>query len=126
MFKRIDHVELIPADYERTMKFYIDILGFKLRDSYPVDAPPLAEVAYLTLGNTVVELMRVNGAVPASVKAWQVGYHALALEVSDMEAAVKYLTGKGVPIAWGPVSLGKSKRAEIKDPDGLTIELRQW
>jgi len=31
-----------------------------------------------------------------------------------------------VEITWGPITLGKSKRAEIKDPDGLSIELRQW
>jgi predicted enzyme related to lactoylglutathione lyase len=46
--------------------------------------------------------------------------------VEDMDTAVKYLSSKGVEITWGPVTLGKSKRAEIKDPDGLSIELRQW
>jgi len=28
--------------------------------------------------------------------------------------------------SWGPVTIGKSIRAEIKDPDGFPIELRQW
>lgn len=50
----------------------------------------------------------------------------IALEVEDMEKVIKYLTSKGVGISWGPVTLGKSQRAEIKDPDGLSIELRQW
>jgi glyoxylase I family protein len=50
----------------------------------------------------------------------------IALEVEDMDTAVKYLTSKAVEITWGPATLGKSKRAEIKDPDGLSIELRQW
>jgi glyoxylase I family protein len=31
-----------------------------------------------------------------------------------------------VPITWGPVNLGDSRRAEIHDIDGLPIELRQW
>ena len=30
MFKKIDHVELIPANFERSVKFYTDVLGFKL------------------------------------------------------------------------------------------------
>jgi glyoxylase I family protein len=58
--------------------------------------------------------------------ACQPGLRMIALEVEDMDTAVKYLMSKGVEITWGPITLGKSKRAEIKDPDGLSIELRQW
>jgi glyoxylase I family protein len=43
-----------------------------------------------------------------------------------MDRAIEYLKGKGVEVSWGPVLLGTSKRAEIRDPDGLSIELRQW
>ncbi len=43
-----------------------------------------------------------------------------------MDAAVAYLKGKGVELSRDPVKLGNSQRAEIKDPDGLSIELRQW
>jgi glyoxylase I family protein len=55
-----------------------------------------------------------------------VGYPRLALEVENMDKAVEYLKDKGVEISLGPINLGTSKRAEIKDPDGLSIELRQW
>ncbi len=54
------------------------------------------------------------------------GYRLLALEVDDMEAAANYLASRGVALAWGPIALGTSVRAEIRDPDGLPIELRQW
>jgi glyoxylase I family protein len=50
----------------------------------------------------------------------------MALEVDDMDKALKYLAGKGVGITWGPVILGQSKRAEINDSEGFSIELRQW
>ena len=50
----------------------------------------------------------------------------MAIEVDDMDRAIEYLKSKGVSVSWGPVTLGTSKRAEIKDPDGLSIELRQW
>ena len=53
-------------------------------------------------------------------------YRMFALEVEDMDEAITYLKSKNVVISMEPVNLGKSKRAEIKDPDGLTIELRQW
>ena len=35
MFKRIDHVEIIPQDLEKTLKFYTEILGFKTPLSFP-------------------------------------------------------------------------------------------
>jgi len=43
-----------------------------------------------------------------------------------MTVAVDYLKGKGIAIAKEPIDLGNSFRGEIRDPDGLLIELRQW
>ena len=126
MFKRIDHVEIIPCDFERAISFYTGILGFKIKQQQRVDAFPLEEVAYLELNGTVLELMRVKDPVLARTDQWQTGYRMIALEVEDMGKAVEYLAAKGVTVTWGPVVLGKSIRAEIKDPDGLGIELRQW
>lgn len=54
-----------------------------------------------------------------------IGYRIVALEIEDMDKAIVYLKSKGVEISMGPVNLGNSKRAYIKDPDGLSIELRQ-
>ena len=126
MFKRIDHVEIIPRDFERTLNFYTNILGFKIKVRRKVDRPPLVEIVFLELKDSVIEIMSVeNPALPSS-NPWQVGYPRFALEVEDMDKAVEYLKGKGVEISLGPVNLGTSKRAEIKDPDGLSIELRQW
>ena len=124
VFKRIDHVEIIPSDFEKTIKFYIDILGFKLKERMKVGKPPMQEIAFLTLNDTMIEILSIKD--PASAVKWKIGYCGIALEVEDMDKAVAYLKTRGVGISQGPVTLGKSKRAEIQDPDGLTIELRQW
>lgn len=126
MFTRIDHVEVIPTDFQRTLDFYTDILGFRLKERFAMDAGPLQEIAYLTLGDTMIELIHVAAPAPASSAEWSGGYRGVALEVPDMDAAVAYLQGKGIPITWGSMHLGSSIRAEIADPDGLAIELRQW
>jgi len=126
MFKRIDHVEIIPTDINKTIDFYVSVLGFKIRERFPVSNAPMKEIAYLELGDTVIELISVDLAAAAPRKQWEYGYRALAVEVEDMDCAVSYLESKGVPTSWGPISLGKSKRAEIRDPDGFPIELRQW
>lgn len=126
MFKRIDHIEIIPRNIERTLGFYTGILGFKIKQRQKVELPPLEEIVYIELNGSVIELMQVKNPASAPQNPWQAGYRMIALEVEDMDKVVKYLTSKGVEITWGPVTLGKSKRAEIKDPDGLSIELRQW
>jgi len=125
MFKKIDHVEITPSDMERTIRFYTEIFGFTVKMRKKVDSPPLEEVCFMELGGTVLELVTVKNSVPPS-KAPQVGYRMMAIEVEDMDKAVEYLRSKGVEISMPPVSLGSSRRGEIKDPDGLVIELRQW
>jgi glyoxylase I family protein len=125
MFKKIDHVEITPSDLDRTIRFFTEIFGFVVKMRKKVDSPPLDEVAFLELGNTVLELVAVTNPAPSS-SVPQVGYRMMAIEVEDMDKAIEYLKGKGVEISMAPVNLGPSNRAEIKDPDGLSIELRQW
>jgi len=126
MFKRIDHVEIIPSDFERTIEFYTDILGFKIKTRRKIDRDPINEIIFIELGDTVVELISIRNPAPKSAAEWEVGYTSMAIEVEDMDRAIEYLKTKGVKISREPVVIGTSKRAEIKDPDGLTIELRQW
>ena len=88
--------------------------------------PPMREVIYLELGDTVIEIISADDPKPKSEASWEVGYRGIALEVEDMAEAVNYLKGKGIAITRAPVDLGDSFRGEIRDPDGLIIELRQW
>ena len=126
IFKRVDHVEIVPGDPERTIDFYTRILNFKVKSRNAVKKPPMQEVIYLELGDTVIEIISVDDATPKSEVFWQVGYRGIALEVENMAEAVEYLKGKSIDIAVEPVDLGASFRGEIRDPDGLIIELRQW
>jgi glyoxylase I family protein len=131
MFKRIDHVEVVTNHPDRTVKFYTEVLGFKVRSRGRVPqsgAGVPMNLVYLELGGTTVELISYEGAAlgPAPT-GLHLGYNLLALEVEDMEKAIDYLKGKGVPVVWGPVVREKQfARAEITDPDGYHIELRQW
>ena len=125
VFKRIDHVELVPKDIEQTISFYTDVLGFKVKERNKMTMPGLSEISYLTLGDTMIELLAFKDP-PAGPEGPFVGYRLMALEVDDMDRTVEYLKSKGVAITRGPVTMGKTKRAEIKDPSGISIELRQW
>jgi glyoxylase I family protein len=85
-------------------------------------------LAYLELGGTTVELISYEGANPSPAPTGlHLGYNLIALEVEDMAEALRFLTGKGVAVVWGPmVREGHFARAEITDPNGYHIELRQW
>jgi len=51
----------------------------------------------------------------------------MAIEVEDMAEAVAYLMAKDVDLSWGPRAFeNQYARAEISDPNGHRIELRQW
>ena len=126
IFKRVDHVEIVPKHAEETIDFYVNILNFKIKSRVQVKMPPMKEVVYLELGDTVIEVIHVENPKPKSENPWEVGYRGVALEVEDMTKAVDYLKRKGIAMAREPVDLGDSFRGEIRDPDGLIIELRQW
>jgi catechol 2,3-dioxygenase-like lactoylglutathione lyase family enzyme len=128
MFRRIDHIELLTAHPERIERFYTGILGFKVRsrDRVPTPQGPL-DLVYLDLGGTTVELMTYPEAKPAPPQPGEkLGYRMMAIEVDDMDRALALLNSKGVATAWGPVKRPSYARAEIRDPDGNAIELRQW
>lgn len=124
MFKRIDHIELVTADEERALRFYTGVLGFELRSRLEI---PGLKLAYLDLGGTTVELMTFTQLEPAPRgEGERLGWRMMALEVEDMQAALAALAAMGVPCSWGPVVRPAYARAEIRDPDGNAIELRQW
>ena len=129
MFKRIDHIELLTAHPGRVVAFYSGVLGFRERERARVQTPsgPL-DLVYLDLGGTTVEVMcypEAKGIAPRASEQ-RLGWQCLALEVEDMDGALSALEAKGVACAWGPVKRPDYARAEIRDPDGNPIELRQW
>lgn len=129
MFKRIDHVELLTADPERAVAFYTGVLGFRERERMRIPETPAGplELVYLDLGGTTVELMCYPQArIPERPAEARLGWQCLALEVEDMDAALAMLASRGVEPSWGPVKRPTYARAEIRDPDGNGIELRQW
>ena len=130
MFKRIDHVEIVTDQLDRTVQFYTEMLGFTAKARDRIERSGLGvpiDLVYLDLGGTVVELITFEGAAfdPAP-RNEHLGCRMIALEVDDMQKTTNYLRTKGVDIVWGPRVRETYSRAEICDPNGFHIELRQW
>jgi glyoxylase I family protein len=129
MFKRIDHIELLTAHPERIESFYTRVLGFKVRSRDRIPQTPIGplDLVYMELGGTTVELMTYPQADVAPAQPGEhLGYRMMALEVQDMDAALAHLKASGIEPTWGPVRRPNYARAEIRDPDGNAIELREW
>ena len=65
MFKRIDHVEIVTDQLDRTVQFYTEVLGFTVKARDRIERLGLGvpiELVYLDLGGTVVELISYEGA----------------------------------------------------------------
>jgi glyoxylase I family protein len=125
MFKRIDHIELVTADPERAVRFYTGVLGFSVRERVAVAGG--LQLIYLDLGGTTLELMCYSQSTPQPApREEHLGYRMMALEVESMDRSIDYLKTKGVDVVWGPLKRPTYARAEICDPDGNHIELRQW
>ncbi|HEX9442772.1 MAG TPA: VOC family protein [Candidatus Binatia bacterium] len=121
MFRRIDHLAIHVADLKRSVEFYERRLGFKKYFSH--QAAGGMEIAYLKLGDTVLELThKADGPMK--------GFH-FCLEAEDFDAAVAGLQESGVEMARAPHDTPARapreqgwRRAVFYGPDGEQIELR--
>ncbi len=118
------HVAIIAADYPRSKRFYVEVLGLKVlaehyraeRDSWKLD---------LALPDgTQVELFSFPNPPPRPSRPEACGLRHLALRVADLDAAVAHLHAQHVATEALRVDEYTGKRFTFfADPDGLPLEL---
>ena len=112
---------------KKSIRFYVDILKFSVQSRRKFGGGrDMTEIAFLKLGDSMLELLEFPNARKISEGDPQVGVRMFALRVENMDREIESLTNLGVEISRPPRTIGESKRAEIKDPNGISIELRQW
>ncbi len=120
----IHHVAIICSDYERSKKFYTEILGFPViaenyrsaRDSYKLDLR-VGEHAQLELFSFPNPPARVSRPEAA-------GLRHLAFRVTDIEAFVARLAGMGIECE--PIRTDEytgRRFTFFQDPDALPLEV---
>ncbi|MBR8840268.1 MAG: VOC family protein [Stigonema ocellatum SAG 48.90 = DSM 106950] len=120
----IHHVAIICCDYERSKKFYVEVLGFSViqetfrakRNSYKLD---------LRVGeNYQIELFSFPDPPERVSHPEACGLRHLAFEVDDIEEAVLDLKSQGVEVEAIRVDEMTGKRFTFfQDPDGLPLEI---
>jgi catechol 2,3-dioxygenase-like lactoylglutathione lyase family enzyme len=128
---RMDHIELLARDLEQTIIFYVNILGFK-RGRRTVSTRPdgsRVEQACVVLDDFMIELFQASPeAIEVGWEPGSLGVKTFALRVEDMATTKATLEAQGVVFSRepSPGSSYEGMRAEILDPNGISIELREW
>jgi catechol 2,3-dioxygenase-like lactoylglutathione lyase family enzyme len=141
---RLDHVGVAVGDLDRSLAFYRDLLGLRLRDRGEDGGDELAELtgfpgarirwADLDAGaGRILELLEyvTPTAAPGAVGPNAPGVAHVGMAVPDLGAALGRLERAGVPIRSArPVRLHGGEWDGVRclyasDPDGLTVELLQ-
>jgi lactoylglutathione lyase len=121
MFKRIDHVAIHVTDLDSSVKFYERHFGFKHYFQHAASGG--LQIAYLKLGDTVLELTHHSDGSMA-------GFH-FCLETDNFAETVEKLQRDGVKLVRAPHDTAAReprengwRRVVFAGPDGEQIELR--
>lgn len=122
--KKLHHIAIICSDYERSKKFYTEVLGLYImqevyrreRDSYKLD---------LGLnGEYLIELFSFPNPPKRLTMPEAAGLRHLAFEVDDIDEAVHNLKQMKVEVELIRTDELTSKRFTFfRDPDDLPIEI---
>ena len=119
MFTHIDYVMVMVSDMSRSVQFYRDKLGLRLRFESP-------EWTEFETGTTVLALH--GGGKPAAVShEHQAGTASIGFYVDDLDQKFNELKGQGVRFTMPPTERAeeKIKLAVCLDPDGLPISIAE-
>ena len=118
------HVAIICSDYEKSKKFYVEVLGFSIieetfraaRNSYKLD---------LRVGNgDQIELFSFPNPPKRPSTPEACGLRHLAFQVEDIDESVASLESHGVQVENIRIDEITGKRFTFfKDPDGLPLEI---
>lgn len=122
--KKVHHIAIICSDYQRSLEFYTQVLGFHViaehyrteRQSYKTD---------LALGDDyIIELFSFPSPPPRVTRPEATGLRHLAFEVDDVAKAAMELDKLDVLHEAIRIDEYTNRRFFFfQDPDGLPIEL---
>lgn len=125
-----EHVMLATANYDETLVWYQENLGFRIKHEWTVPEFPDLQLAYLEKNGFIIEIVaspntpEIKSAGDFSERLQQPGIRHFAFLVEDVDAAIATLETKGVEIVLSPTSFPDSGRrvAFFEDNNGNLIE----
>lgn len=100
MIRKIDHIGIAVRSIEEAIKLYTDVLGLEVK-AIEIAEQQKVKTAVIPVGKSKIELIESSdpeGVIAKHIEKRGEGLHHLALEVSDIEAALELLKAKGVSL----------------------------
>jgi len=131
--RNLDHVALLVKDVERSLRFYVQVLGM---EEHPRPSSFHFPGAWLRKGSA--ELHLIGEDEPGRVAQGQPGGYSpeelsighathFAFEVTDLEETRKHLLTHDISIVGGPRPRGDGvMQMYVCDPDGYIVEFFVW
>ena len=138
MIKDVRHIGIAVTDMEKSLKFYRDLLGLKIKSLVDEEGEFLDNMlAYENVKNRVAKLYAKNGNALVELidsksygnkkdrDFFTIGTSHFAFTVDNLEKTYDYLVKNGVKFTAPPQQTpdGFAKVTFCEDPDGTLIEL---
>jgi len=138
MIKDVRHMGIVVSDMEKSLKFYRDLLGLKVKSLVDEEGEFLDNMlAHENVKNKVAKLYAKNGNALVELidsksygnkkdrDFFTIGASHFALTVDDLDETYDYLIKNGVKFSAPPQQSpdGFAKVTFCEDPDGTLIEL---
>ncbi len=118
---QIGHVHLKVSDIERSLKFYVDLLGFSITQHYGDSAAFISAGGYHH--HIGLNTWHSKNSSPAPVNSAGLYHIAIVYPTKkDLAVAVKRLTDANYPLT-GAADHGVSEAIYLNDPDRNGVEL---
>ena len=113
---KIKYTTMIVKDMDESIKFYTDVMGFKIDSQY--DLGPAGAITLLKgEGETMVEIIQNPVNEP--------GLFSMGMDVEDLDTTLEELKAKGAKVTMEPTPITVGTLAFIEDPNGIRIALIQ-
>jgi short-subunit dehydrogenase/catechol 2,3-dioxygenase-like lactoylglutathione lyase family enzyme len=139
---RLSQIALSVGDVRRTQRWYRDVVGLDPAGGTNLFAGPLASMVqgvprsastcwWLVDRQELfqVELFEFRSplvrALPSDWRPCDIGYSTISFSVDDLDAAIGRARSAGSPPPSDPVGAPGERRACVRDPDGVQVELME-
>jgi catechol 2,3-dioxygenase-like lactoylglutathione lyase family enzyme len=131
----LDHIVLNVADIDRSLKFYMDVLGLGAERLEEFRSGKVGFPSVRINDRTIIDLFPAKGSQPATLARTEknngnLNHLCLVVGSDDFSGIVNYLTQRQIAIREGPVSRwgarGRATSVYFLDPDGNEVEIRSY
>lgn len=130
--RRIDHLGIAVADFEKARRLWEDVLGLELTHEEVVQEQGVKTFFYPLAGVKfeLLESLDPDGPIARHVAKRGEGVQHVALEVEDLDEAIEHMRAKGVRMIdekpRGGVENTRIAFCHPKDTGGMLLELVEF